>query len=475
MNQPSPQPLLEACQARTPLQFKVESPDRREKTRYSVPLPFALIGRNERSEIPLPDENVSYRHAYLQVVSGRLWCIDLDSRSGTHWAKTGNGPDGLLHRGQGMRIGPYIVRALDGCGDEVEDPSLLTSPLLREFSDPASTPCVSLHFLDGSTQQTLWMVDRALTLVGRSPVCKIRLHSPTVSRTHCALLRTENKLWVIDLLGRGGTYVNEEPVRWALLNDGDEVRIGQFLIRACFLDRPKRAASTSFYLSGPQSNPAAENLLPPASAMNGSPSLPMGMMDLLQPAMQFASPTSAVTPVNNSKPSESLLMPLVQQFSLMQQQMFDQFQQALTMMVQMFSGLHRDQLQLIRQELGQLHSLTHELKSLQVELGKRSPQAIAVDTPTPTPTRSAPAARRPAAAAPRKTPPARPAPSPSAPTITTAALDETATVPALGATPTPPPEVRSDAEVHAWLANRLATLQQERQTRLTKILKVLTG
>ena len=42
-----------------------------------------------------------------------------------------------------------------------------------------------------------------------------------------------------------------------------------------------------------------------------------------------------------------MLVPLVNQFGLMQQQMFDQFQQAMAMMVQMFGTMHRDQMEVI--------------------------------------------------------------------------------------------------------------------------------
>ena len=39
-----------------------------------------------------------------------------------------------------------------------------------------------------------------------------------------------------------------------------------------------------------------------------------------------------------------MLVPLVNQFGVMQQQMLDQFQQAISMLVQMFGNMHRDQM-----------------------------------------------------------------------------------------------------------------------------------
>ena len=67
-----------------------------------------------------------------------------------------------------------------------------------------------------------------------------------------------------------------------------------------------------------------------------------------------------------------MLVPLVNQFGLMQQQMFDQFQQAMAMMVQMFGTMHRDQMAVIREELDRLNELTEEFHALKKELAERT-------------------------------------------------------------------------------------------------------
>src|SRR5262249_23694777 len=78
----------------------------------------------------------------------------------------------------------------------------------------------------------------------------------------------------------------------------------------------------------------------------------------------------------------------------MQQQMFDQFQQAMGMLVQMFGTMHREQMEVIREELDRLHDLTRELQELKQELA-RSPGPAAAPT---VPVAEAGAARRPATA-----------------------------------------------------------------------------
>ena len=50
-----------------------------------------------------------------------------------------------------------------------------------------------------------------------------------------------------------------------------------------------------------------------------------------------------------------MLVPLVNQFGVIQQQMFDQFQQAMAMMLQMFGTMHREQMEVIREEMDRLH------------------------------------------------------------------------------------------------------------------------
>ena len=85
-------------------------------------------------------------------------------------------------------------------------------------------------------------------------------------------------------------------------------------------------------------------------------------------------PSAAPYPAkpDQSDSAASMLIPLVNQFGLMQQQMFDQFQQAMAMMVQMFGTMHRDQMEVIRTELDRLHELTAELQSLKDELARRT-------------------------------------------------------------------------------------------------------
>ena len=158
------------------------------------------------------------------------------------------------------------------------------------------------------------------------------------------------------------------------------------------------------------------------------------------------SPAPVIAPVELPVPmngAEAQLMPLVSHFSEMQQCMFEQFQQTLLMIVQMFGNSQREQMALIRQELEQIQELTRQLHTLQSEGAGRAPkplpatpQAGALNSSVPSPS--------------------------SKPPASAAKID------------TPSPKL-GDPNVHVWLSQRLSALQQERQNRWQKVFNLVTG
>src|SRR5205823_4797966 len=74
--------FLQACGATRPLRLHVERHGRSGPPRYEFARPFLLIGRAPDTDVQLDDAAVSRRHAYLQVLGGRVFCTDLHSRTG---------------------------------------------------------------------------------------------------------------------------------------------------------------------------------------------------------------------------------------------------------------------------------------------------------------------------------------------------------------------------------------------------------
>jgi hypothetical protein len=202
--------------------------------------------------------------------------------------------------------------------------------------------------------------------------------------------------------------------------------------------------------------------------------------------------------------AETLLLPVIHQFGQMQMQMFDQFQQALMMMFQMFSSMHREQMDVVREELGQIRHLTEELQAAQAELRQQaaaSQQAAAAAAaatkarpPLPSPARdsnskvtapawsSAPGQRRPGGAEPRSESSSAQGGGGAAQHPSVGGAQGGATAPTGSGgkrEPSPAPAAPgagdSARNLHVVLAQRIASLQQERQTRWQKLVQMMTG
>lgn len=73
-----------------------------------------------------------------------------------------------------------------------------------------------------------FILDEAVTHLGRHPDSEIMLDDITVSRRHVAIERTAQGYLVSDEGSLNGTYINQERVDQAFLRHGDELQIGKF-------------------------------------------------------------------------------------------------------------------------------------------------------------------------------------------------------------------------------------------------------
>ncbi len=521
--------FLYACGLSGPLQFAIRSPNLNEDRVRLLRQPFALIGRDERADVPLDHSIVSRRHVYLQVVQGQAFWIDLDSRSGTS-------SDGQLRKmgwldaDKTIRIGPFELQRLLGSDSVHEDHGSTLgsriSPLVARSHGSQALPEVALEFLNGPSRSTCWPMNRVMSLIGSANGCKFRLADPSVSPFHCSLLRTPLGLWVIDLVRHDSTGINDIAVRYSLLGDNDVLRVGRYRIRiqSRFTRQNRKATDTS---NGRRTTAALPrslrgNLLEPGFSsggptVSGSPSgRPSAWHEpvsgVLEPLPSLGQTSSiewvtspASEPIRLDKPElvDSVLVPLVNQFGLMQQQMLDQFQQAISVLVQMFGTLHQDQMNLIREELNQLRDLTKEFHALKYELAARSRDQPVVAPTGPSGLPSDPEAQQKGrqvqerlqsqidASTVRIASRIGEASAPVLPTISPQnAADISPSVCGLfNSSGSKAPEINpahrqteaerctlnSDRDVVIWLHRRMVALQRERETRWQKILKLLPG
>jgi pSer/pThr/pTyr-binding forkhead associated (FHA) protein len=190
---------------------------------------FALIGRDPRCDIRLSHRDVSSRHALLIEWGADLFCIDLGSRTGTRGLPGGKSY-GWLTPDAPLQIGPHKLR-LQARNHEGATPLAMRTILHQDLLPPDSGETACLEFLDEQIRPREYQLKRVLTLIGRHAPCRIQLRDSKISRVHCALFLAEGELWVIDLLGRGGTYVDGKRVGVARLEPGQFLQVGPYRAR----------------------------------------------------------------------------------------------------------------------------------------------------------------------------------------------------------------------------------------------------
>jgi pSer/pThr/pTyr-binding forkhead associated (FHA) protein len=438
MKQQSLQAFLDACGSHEPLCLEVTGAEGQAPSRQVLRQPFALVGRYDRADVCLADQGVSRRHALVQVIAGRAYCLDLGSRTGTYW--NGGRGRGWLPRQAPFHVGPYRLSVERTAPTSVALPPDGWDPLARGSVRRYALPSVSLHIRNHGTTVDDWQMNRVLAIVGSAADCKVRLRGPGISKYHCALVCTPTGTWVIDLQRRDGVVVNGTHINHGLLEDGDRLQLGSFTVCIGY-DSPPLAE-----VPDPEKHTTGTNLVASLLGMAG------GLQSLPKtgPLASAAMGTEAGMPAASWSPD--LFTGMLRQFGEMQQHMFEQ---SLTMMFRMFRTMHTEQVGILREEMARLEELNRELNALLTERAKIA---------SPVPQLPAPAAvASPAADTPAKTSLAAPPEKTAAPTAPTAPTAPAATDKAV---PAPQPAAPADLgspDLHIWLCQRMEAIQQERQ------------
>jgi pSer/pThr/pTyr-binding forkhead associated (FHA) protein len=72
---------------------------------------------------------------------------------------------------------------------------------------------------------------RPVLMIGRHPECDVRLSLPKISRRHCCLALSYDRVLIRDLGSRNGLRVNGRKVEEARIQAGDEIAIGPLIYR----------------------------------------------------------------------------------------------------------------------------------------------------------------------------------------------------------------------------------------------------
>jgi pSer/pThr/pTyr-binding forkhead associated (FHA) protein len=461
--------FLTACGASKPLELEARTESGASAGRWILAHPCAVIGRDAQADLILPHEAVSKRHAYLQILNGRVFAQDLESRGGI--ALDGMAIESAwLLPGRSLEIGPYRIRLI---GEE--DSGLPPPPTQLATRQPHALSrgeaIVEIPHRSAPTGNLRFRVKRTLTFIGRSPLCRLRILDDALSRFHAALVETGDGLWVVDLGSREGIRVNRQPVRFAPLQGDDLLHVGPYRMRIRFLDTGA---------SDPQDDPLTlrphEETLP-ALRPNAGPSTLSHQASSRVHRLQPHTPLPIAEPDVTSGVVQavvSILEPLLHQIGSMQQMMFEQHQQSMGLISQLVSSLHREQRGQAQAELDRIREIGDELQTLQQRLTAGLAHAAEPQSAHHTAQPSSPHIPGDTSSPPSLAPEADKPAQPSAPDMASAQ-----------AVPKPPHHAKpvhhpadsdiDDSLLHADICARIETLQGERRTRWQKLVHLVTG
>ena len=215
-------------------------------TNCEIPEPFAFFGRHSLNSVQLDDPSVSKKHAYLQVIDGCPFLVDLSSRTGMRLAGTSVG-QAWWDPEQTLQIGDFDIQIsgpLQRPGDR---------PQPTAFWDGAGTCQIALVSSNVTEGLIHCPLRSALTLIGRDPACNFRLIDERVRQFHAAVVQTPSEAWLVDLLGSGATHINGRAVRSSILQVGDVVGLNGVDLEVQLI-RPESSRSGSNGVLQPVSN-----------------------------------------------------------------------------------------------------------------------------------------------------------------------------------------------------------------------------
>ncbi len=175
------------------------------------------IGRSHTSDIILPSDNVSRRHARLYTVDGRCYIEDLNSSNGVFVNGRRIHEVYQIQRSAQVKIGDYYLH--------IESDA--------DFGGEEDRTFCRLVGRNLAFANQVFRVQRKVSLIGRGKDCTVTVIDPSVSRIHSKLtVERSGALTLEDLKSSNGTFVNDDRVEIATLNHRDVVRFGnvEFLV-----------------------------------------------------------------------------------------------------------------------------------------------------------------------------------------------------------------------------------------------------
>jgi pSer/pThr/pTyr-binding forkhead associated (FHA) protein len=212
---------------------------------HEVPLGDPLeIGRDPAAGLPLPDAQVSWRHARLSPRPDGVEVRDLGSRNGTFVDGERIGEATVVAPGSRVIVGESAIEvAARGRVETAVAPSFLSANTVASAQAPLGQLVLEIRFSDGTSRE---LPLGAPLEIGRDPSAELVLDDQLVSRMHARLIPGAEQVTVEDLGSRNGTFVNGAPIKApAVVGPGDQIVVGETTILVGLTGTPAPQAHTA--------------------------------------------------------------------------------------------------------------------------------------------------------------------------------------------------------------------------------------
>ena len=173
-----------------------------------------IIGRGKEASLRIPYRFVSARHFELRWNEAEFLITDLASTNGTlvnNKPLAPNVPTSIFNN--------TIIRI----GDDA-----FGSSIGLTFANPLERKAPQDGYV--MSAPTMMVQQSKPLIIGRDVDSDIHLNAPDISRKHAALKRVGDQYMLEDLNSVNGTIVNNQRITSVVLNEGDLIEIGKFLL-----------------------------------------------------------------------------------------------------------------------------------------------------------------------------------------------------------------------------------------------------
>ena len=243
------------------------------------------IGQDSRNSLVLAEAEISPFHAEIRQDHGQYYLSDCGTPGGTFVNGERVGARFQLRADDRVRIGQLEL--------------LLVDPA-RARPKAEAAPRWYLQVIKGEHEGQKHHITGSMTF-GRSVKCELCFSDLELSRRHCEFFLKDDVLEVKDLASANGVFVNQQKVSNAVLQPGDQVRMGSVTL---LVIGPKVVAPQAV-------DEDATLFMPMLQLPKSTPPRPAGRQPAANPLRAAAQKNAAPVEVARPSPNRLLLALLV--------------------------------------------------------------------------------------------------------------------------------------------------------------------